>query len=190
MYILTKIWAHLVSRVCERPMRLRTFFVLLPVLLFLTIGAVKIGGWATLQLVPREEISTRTVSTITRFETEGFVAVVRGTFMRAPLEEELKYRVAPLYALLFVWWLLFARFPGVMAFIAVGATTSAYFGYIHGGYGNILMQGVVGLALWWVLVVMSNYGRRPLTGYLCVVLVHALYNISIFSLKLAGTMLA
>lgn len=183
-----RVFALVLRKAREYPMHRRTFLVLLPVLLFLTIGAVKIGGWTASQLVPPEELSQRTVSSMAVYQEKGLGGVVEGSMIRAPLREEVKYRLVPFYGLLGLWWLLFARSPGVGTLFLVGAATSAYFGFNHGGFGNILIQGVVGAVLWWILIVTSHMGRRPLTGFGCVVLFHALYNLGVFTLRLANSL--
>lgn len=183
-----RVFALVLRRFREHPMRRRTFLVLLPVLLFLTIGAVKIGGWTASQLVPPEELSQRTVSSMAVYQEKGLGGVVEGNLVRAPLREEIKYRLAPFYSLLAVWWLVFARAPGVNILVLTGAATAAYFGFNHGGLGNILMQGVVGAVLWWILIVTSHMGKRPLTGFVCVVLFHSLYNLGIFTLRLTSSL--
>lgn len=183
-----RVIGYLRKKLRERPIRFRTFFVLLPVLLILSIGTVKIGGLAAVQIVPRDELSTRTVSSMTVYREEGIEAVLYGQSVYAPVREEFKYRVIPFYGLFLFWLVLFGRGPGMAPLIVAGLGTSAYFGYMHGGYGNILIQGFIGLFLWWTFVVMSNNGRRPFTGYLCAIILHSLYNLGQFGIRLVTSM--
>lgn len=63
------------------------------------------------------------------------------TLLWGVFKEEVIYRLIP-----FVFILLFTKNIESKAFLFIGVTSSILFGYMHGGYLNIFMQGVSGFA--------------------------------------------
>ncbi len=84
----------------------------------------------------------------------------------APLFEELMFRVLPIELLRsFSKNYKSSLFPVILG-------TNAIFGVLHGNYFNILIQGVVGVALSWVYIKNKSYWSA--------VSLHALYNLTWF----------
>ena len=119
----------------------------------------------------------------------AFVKSYIGEFFCAG-KEEMLYRVVPLVS--FQVFLLFIKGTdrtNMIALSAVVIVSSAYFGFIHGNYINIFLQGVVGLFLSFIFLAGGGYMRKEYTfskvvylscfGVFCSTLAHGLINISI-----------
>lgn len=109
----------------------------------------------------------------------GIPALVFEVSILGPLREEFLWRLIPLGTLGFLFyqygWLLNPRWKdGVM--ISALAITTVSFGFMHGGLGNILIQGWAGLLLGVVFLRWSHYGTRVLKGYAACCLLHIALN--------------
>ena len=95
----------------------------------------------------------------------GLQQIIRGLII-APLGEELIFRLVPISLLknteIFKegkWYII--------------AIIAAIFGYMHGGYYNIYIQGIAGFAFGWVYI-------KNGMSYWSAVLTHFLYNFMIY----------
>jgi hypothetical protein len=152
------------------------FLCFLPVLVFFCWNLAAYGrelvGW----IAPELSVSSTTRNYALELQVKGVHDIALRSFVATPLREEFLFRVLP-FGLVWAFFALFRKEvpPLRLAFILVVAT-SVVFGYVHGGVGNIFIQGLIGVVLALVLLVWGSYGRTPLRGVLAVLLLHGAYN--------------
>lgn len=163
----------------EGGLRFHKFLLLLPVLVLFCMGLAYGGRELVEFAAPSVELSGRTTSYRVVLQSKGILEMAPRSFAWVPFKEEALYRLAPFLALWGGWAYLFASKPPIgVAFALVGGT-SAYFGYAHGGVGNMLIQGVVGVILALTYLKVSGYGSAPFKGFAATMLLHGAYNFSI-----------
>ena len=163
----------------EDGLRFHKFLLLLPVLVLFCIGTASGGRELVELMAPSTELSGRTISYKVVLQSKGILEMAPRSFMWMPLKEEALYRFVPFVGLWWGWALVFASKPPISATVLLVAVTSAYFGYIHGGVGNIFIQGTIGVFLALTYLKMSSYGSAPLKGIAAAVLLHGMYNFTV-----------
>ena len=163
----------------ESGLRFRWFLLLLPVLVIFCMG-VGYGGRELVEFfAPSVELNGHTTNYRVVLQSKGILEMAPRSFVWVPFKEEVTYRLAPFLALWGGWAFMFSSKPpiGVAALLVGG--TSAYFGHIHGGIGNIFIQGAVGVILALTFLKVSGYGSAPFKGITATMLLHGAYNFSI-----------
>ena len=163
----------------ENGLRFHKFLLLLPVLVLFCIGTATWGRELVEFVTPSTEVNGRTTSYVVVLQSKGILEMAPRSFMWTPLREEVLYRLLPFGGLWAVWAFVFASKPPISIAGLMIVGTSVYFGYIHGGVGNIFIQGTVGVFLALTYLKMSNYGGVPLKGFIAAFLLHGAYNFAV-----------
>lgn len=166
---------HWLSRTARDP-PFWVFIVLLPLLVFLcqklSLGSIRFMK----AYLPDLTHSSRIVNYSAIIQSTGLESMVFKNFIVAPLREEFWYRFVPFFSVWLAWWAWKRETPPRLVAAFVLIVTSVWFGYIHGGFGNVPIQGALGLIFGLVYLKMSAYGRKPLLGLFAAVLLHGAYN--------------
>ena len=159
------------------------FIVLLPLLVFFC-RKLGHGGIYFLKVYWPDLLSSSTVVTYSaQIQSSGLEGMVFKHFILVPFREELLYRFLPFVSLWWAWRAWRKEAPPLLAAVFLILITSTWFGYIHGGVGNILIHGPMGVLFALVYLAMSAYGKKPLLGLFCAVVFHGSYNFSVALLK-------
>lgn len=152
------------------------FLALLPVLVVfcwnLALAGIELVSW----IAPDLTISSTTRNYALELKTAQVHDIALRSFVFTPLREEFVFRVLPFGALWVLWAFLYKKQPPLSLALALVLVTSIVFGYIHGGFGNIFIQGFIGAVIALVFLLWGTYGRTPLRGMLAIVLLHGSYN--------------
>jgi|GEM_PF-3713674 len=163
----------------KRRMRFRTYLILLPVLVLFCMGIANGGRTFVRSVDPDIELSGKTVNYRVVLQTKQIHEMAPRSFVWVPIKEEFQYRLVPFGIVWILWLLAFGSRPPIAATGLLVITTSAYFGYIHGGVGNIFIQGAVGVVLALVLLKVSGYGSAPLKGAAAAIMLHGAHNLRV-----------
>lgn len=87
------------------------------------------------------------------------------------LLEEIVFRFLPVLITF-----IFIRNLDSKFYLFVAIFTSAYFGYIHGGYFNILMQGVSGFVFFTIFMEKLKENRNVVSGLIESTKLHFMFN--------------
>lgn len=98
------------------------------------------------------------------------------------LVEELIFR-APLSLVGKIW-------PGSMMPLLAAIPLSIFFGWLHGGWATVPYQGTCGLVLGLYYLKAGGQDGKFLRPMLVSYLIHTLYDLVLFSLALAGSLVA
>jgi len=128
---------------------------------------------------PDVMLSSRTVNYVTDFQTLGLQDIAFRSFVATPLREDLIHRLLPFGVMWAVWWLVSGKTPPVLAALLLALVTSFLFSQTHGGIGNVIIQGTLGMSLTFALLKWSAYGKKPLLGALAALVLHGTYNLLI-----------
>ncbi len=152
------------------------FVLLLPLLVFFC-GKLGHGGLFVLRTYLPDLVHSSTMANYSaKIQSTGIESMVFQNFIITPVREEFMYRFLPFVLVWWAWraWRKEAPPPLVAVFLVL--VTSVWFGYIHGGIGNVLIQGSLGVVFALVYLYMSAYGKKPLLGLFAAVLLHGTYN--------------
>lgn len=106
------------------------------------------------------------------FDTIGILSLVM-------LMEELIFRAIPFsVATVLLWWLIRKSHLSITLVVmtAVAVASSYVFGLVHGGVGNIFIQGVAGLLMSFVYLRWGRLGFDPGKGLWAAFVLHAANN--------------
>ncbi len=152
------------------------FLCSLPVLVFFCWNLAIYGREFVEWFAPGLPISNNTRSYALELQVVAVHDIALRSFVITPLREEFLYRVVP-FGLLFVGWSVFRKSaPPLWLVFAFVLVTSFVFGYVHGGIGNVFIQGLIGIVIALVFLVWGAYGRTPLKGICAILLLHGSYN--------------
>lgn len=126
-------------------------------------------------------LSSGTVTNVTEVREYfgDMVGIIFGIVVIGPILEEIVYRFIPLgIPVYLIWKVTRDRFAHVDIYVLsiILVIVSVYFGYIHGNWGNVLVQGPMGLVFGLVFLKMSYYGERIFRGLAASTMVHMSIN--------------
>jgi membrane protease YdiL (CAAX protease family) len=165
------------------------FLVLLLPLVFLCRKVALGGIHAMATYLPDVAHSSRMVRYSAIIPSSGLESLVFKSFIVTPLREEFWYRFVPFVSVWLAWWAWKRETPPWWIAALVLVISSVWFGYIHGGFGNVPIQGSLGLIFGLVYLKMSAYGRKPLLGLFAATVLHGAYNFTtafLYQQSLAG----
>ncbi|MCP4520971.1 MAG: CPBP family intramembrane metalloprotease [Cytophagales bacterium] len=123
--------------------------------------------------------SVDTTPLINLYYKYGFWIIVLFYIPFAALIEELIFRMLPfVFINLTSGFKLFKFLKG--RYLEIVILSSIIFGYAHGGFINIFIQGIGGFGLYLVFLKTQTSTNSTTLATLVATLCHALYNISIF----------
>lgn len=119
------------------------------------------------------------------------------TILLEAMREELLFRLLPLAGAVWGTYLIvkyaFKMDPEVAVLsvgIAVAIPMSAYFGYTHGDWRNIFIQGFGGLVFSFIFLKYGGLERRIAAPFVAATLCHAGYNLVLFTPYVAAHFLS
>lgn len=150
--------------------------------LWLIVGLqalVLLGAATAISLgFPELSISGKTVNFGVEWRTMPHTQVIVRSTMLVPFFEELVFRYLPLGLTFFIVWACGLSLRPLGTVIVVGAIllTSVVFGYIHGGIGNVFIQGLAGVTFGVIFAKWSGFGARCGKGLLASTIAHGATN--------------
>lgn len=153
------------------------FLCALPVLVFFCWNLAIYGRDFVEWLAPELSISSRTRKYGLELHARGVQDIALRSFVATPLREEFLYRVVPFGFVWGVWGTFWKTTPPLAAALVLVALTSFVFGFVHGGIGNVFIQGLIGVVIALVFLVWGSYGRTPLKGICVILILHGSYNL-------------
>lgn len=161
--------------------RFSSFLKWLPLIVLLLLAVQSLDFLLMSAVYGKENLSSGTVNPSEAVAQEGVGSFLLLGSVAAPLIEELIFRVFP-FSLLFVILVCTRAKGGKAELPCVLLTTllnSFCFGYIHGGMGNVLIQGISGLAFSVAFLKVSSLGssiRNIVKGSWAGVVFHSAFN--------------
>lgn len=149
--------------------------------LILLSAIVSDVGHALAEIFFPQGLSSGTVTNVTEVREYfgNMVGIIVGIVVIGPVLEEIVYRFIPIgIPVYLIWKLTRDRFARVDIYILsiILVVVSVYFGYIHGNWGNVLVQGPAGILLGLVFLKMSYYGERIFRDLVASTIVHMTFN--------------
>jgi len=127
---------------------------------------------------PELSVSGNTVDFGAEWRTTPHAEVIVLGTMLVPLFEELVFRYLPLGLTFFVVWAFGLSHRPLGTALVVGAIllTSLVFGYVHGGIGNVFIQGLAGVTFGIIFAKWSSFGASCGKGLLASTIAHGATN--------------
>jgi len=156
------------------------FLLLLPAIVFFCMKLGICGRTMVERIAPHLEHSANTANYASELQSIGVQNIALRSFVSTPIREEFLFRILP-FGTVWALWFVWMRQSSPPLSVALGAllVSSAWFGYIHGGVGNIFIQGFIGVVYAIVFLKWSAYGKTPLRGVLVVIVLHGTYNFAV-----------
>lgn len=153
------------------------FLCALPMLVFFCWNLAIYGRDFVEWFAPELSISSRTRNYALELQVREVHDIALRSFVATPLREEFLYRVIPFGLVWGVWGIFWKTTPPFTVALVLVALTSFVFGFVHGGIGNVFIQGLMGIVIAFVFLVWGSYGRTPLKGICAILILHSSYNL-------------